>query len=269
MTARRDPDARIAEFFRAAQPDLPDRTFEAVRDQVHATRQVRTLRAMADADVLRAAGWLFAAAGLLAVAVLALTPRQALGPGAPTPALPTPTEPGTRLGTPGSSPGGAGPTVTEVGPTRFTSPLYGYTLTLPTGWSPAQAFLRWDGRRQPGPDADVDKFAGPGKLSAFGFAGAFAGTLADFVGDRIAANARDHADTCPNRVPEINEPLRIGRQRWVLLGWDCGAVINQAVTVRAGIAYAFTFRDLGIDAATDPADRALFQLLLDSVELPS
>jgi hypothetical protein len=147
--------------------------------------------------------------------------------------------------------------------------MYGYTVTIPAGWLAAPAVLRWDGTKSSGPDAESDKFAGPAQLTSWAIAGPFSGDLAAFVTDRIAANARDHSDTCPRATPEINEPLQIGGQPWVLLGWNCGAVINQALTFRAGVAYVFTFRDLGVRAATDPADRALFMSILDSVELPN
>ena len=162
------------------------------------------------------------------------------------------------------------PTTSPPGPTVFTSPLYGYDITLPGGWTVGPARIRWDGASAPGNDVpSVDRFVGPERLSAWGFAGPFSGDLAAFVSDRIAATARDHADTCPVAEPEINEPLQIGGQPWVLLGWDCGALINTAVTVRAGVAYAFTLRDLAVEAASDPDDRAIFRSMLDSIELPT
>ena len=147
--------------------------------------------------------------------------------------------------------------------------LYDYTVTIPAGWIAAPAVLHWDGKRQPGPDAESDKFAGPDGITAWAFAGPFGGDLAALVTDRIAANARDHADTCPVPEPEVNEALQIGDQPWVVLGWNCGASINQAVTVRGGMAYGFTFRDFDVRAATDAGDRALFRSILDSVELPN
>jgi hypothetical protein len=253
MNQQRGADPRIAAYFKTAQPDLPDRTFDAVREEIHRTGQVVALGPLRLPTMPRFAAYLVTAAMVIAVGALALVPRQGLVPGGPSSPVP-------------SSATSATP---PVGPTRFNSTIYGYSVTIPAGWIAAAAFIPWDGTRQPGPDADVDKFAGPGQLSAFGFAGPFEGGLAAFVTDRIAANARDHADTCPHRRPDINEPLQIGGRRWVLLGWNCGVLINQALTVRAGIAYAFTFRDLGVDGATDPADRALFESILDSVQLPS
>ena len=161
------------------------------------------------------------------------------------------------------------PTTSPSGPTVYTSPLYGYTIALPGGWTVGPARIRWDGASAPGDDfSSVDRFVGPERLSAWGFAGPFSGDLAAFVSDRIAATARDHSDTCPVAEPEINEPLQIGGQPWVLLGWNCGALINTAVTVRAGVAYAFTFRDLAVVAASDADDRAIFEDLLSSVTLP-
>ena len=151
----------------------------------------------------------------------------------------------------------------------FTSPLYDYSVTVPAGWISAPAILRWDGIKHPGPEAETDQFVGPGDLTAWAFAGPFTGELTAFVADRIVANARDHSDTCPVAEPEIDEALQIGGRSWVLLGWNCGALINTAVTVRAGVAYTFTFRDLDVRAATDPVDRAIFLSMLDSVELPA
>ena len=261
MNAPRDPDARIAAFFEAAQPDLPDRAFDAVRGDIHRTRQLVVIGPWRQPTSFRGAGFVAAAAAALAVAIVLLNLRPVGGPGgAPSPA---PTQ--TVAPSPVASPSAV---ASPSGPTVFTSPLYGYTVTIPAGWLSAAAMIAWDGTKAPGPYAEVDRFAGPEKLTAWSFAGPFSGDLAAFVGDRIAANARDHSDTCPRATPEINEPLQIGDQPWVLLGWNCGALINQAVTVRAGVAHSFIYRDLGIEAATEPADRALFLSILDSVELP-
>jgi hypothetical protein len=262
MTAPRDPDARIAAFFEASQPDLPDRAFDAVRRDIHRTRQLIVIGPWRQPTSFQSFGFVAAAAAAVAVAIVLLNMRPGFGPGGvPTPA-PTPTV--------GPLPVvSASAAASPSGPTVFTSPLYGYTATIPAGWFTAPALLRWDGTKSPGPDAEADKFAGPEQISAWAIGGPFSGDLAAFVTNRIAANARDHSDTCPVAEPEINEPLQIGGQPWVLLGWNCGAVINQALTLRNGVAYVFTFRDLGVRAATDPVDRALFLSILDSVELPS
>jgi hypothetical protein len=262
MTAPRDRDARIAAFFEATQPDLPDRTFDAVRRDIHRTRQLVVLGPLREPDSILGARFAAAAVVVLAVGIALLNLRPAVGPGG----VPIPTATPTVVPSPTISPSAA---ASPSGPTVFTSPLYGYTLTIPAGWISAPAIVRWDGKRQSGPDAESDKFGGPDRLSAWGFAGSFSGDLDGFVTNRITANARDHADTCPVDALEINEPLQIGGQPGVLLGWNCDALINQAVTVRSGVAYAFVFRDLAARAASDPADRAIFQSIIDSIELPT
>ena len=67
----------------------------------------------------------------------------------------------------------------------------------------------------------------------------------------------------------MNERIDIHGQSWQLLGWNCGALINEAVTLRAGTAYVFVFRDLAVRTAIDPTDRAVFNGILESVVLPS
>jgi hypothetical protein len=261
MTPRADEDARIEAFFETRQPDLPDRTLQTVRREIRQISQLRAIRQPGVGDIL-VARFVAAAAVLVALSIAFINVLPVLGPGG----VPTPAQLATTVPSPSALPSAAAP---PSDPTVFTSQLYGYTITIPAGWVSAPAIVRWDGRRQPGPDAETDKFGGPGQLSAFGFAGPFSGNLAALVSDRKAATARDHADTCPVPEPEATEPLQIGGQRWVLLGWDCGALINTAVTVRDGVAYVFTYRDLGIRAATDAADRAIFRSMLDSIELPT
>ena len=154
-------------------------------------------------------------------------------------------------------------------PSTFTSPLYGYRLTLPAGWAAGAAVLRWDGLSQPGYEEPVvDKFGGPPSASAFAFAGSVTSGLDAFVQDRIKANARDHGDTCPT-TPEVNEPIQIGGQPGVFLAWNCGILINQAVTVHDGVGFAMTMRDMDVQAATNSEDRAILEALLDSVVFPS
>lgn len=266
MTARPDPDQLISAFFEASQPELPDRAFDAVRREIHRTRQRIVVGPLRAPDSLLAFRAVLAAAAVLVVAVAFLNLRPVLGPVGPFGPSPSPSPTPTVVPAPSTGPS---PTASPFGPTTFVSPLYGYTVIVPAGWLAAEAFLRWDGTRQPGADVDTDKFVGPGQLIVHAFAGPFAGDLAAFVTDRIAANTRDHSDTCPIAKPEINERLKIAGRDWVLLGWNCGALINQAVTVRGGVAYAFTLRDLSIQVATEPADRAQLLSILDSVELPS
>jgi hypothetical protein len=160
-------------------------------------------------------------------------------------------------------------TSVAASPSTFTSPLYGYTLTLPAGWSAGAAIFRWDGRSAAGhEEPEVDKFGGPPSASAWAFAAPVKLDLDGFVQDRIEANAREHGDTCP-ATPEVNEPIQIGGEPGVFLAWNCGILINQALIVHEGIGFCMLLRDLKVQAATDDADRALLEDLLNSVTFPS
>ena len=257
MTSSRDVDRVIDAFFEQRQPELPDRVFDAVRRDIHHTRQAVVIWPWARPNATPLTGVVVAAV-VVALVASSIGSRPSSGPGtAPTatPAL-----------TPSVS---ASPSRPEAppSPTTFTSRLYGYSLRLPPEWAAAPALLRWEGRLQPAfGDPEVDNFGGPAKLAALAFAGPFDGDLDAFVRDRVAANARDHSDTCPPDALEVNEPVDVAGQHGVLLGWNCGALINQALVVRDGMAYAFTFRDLGKPAASDPTDLAIFQSILATVQ---
>src|SRR4029077_16084411 len=103
----------------------------------------------------------------------------------------------------------------------------------------------------------------PAAASAWFFGAPTTKDLAGKVKESIAANAAAHGNTCP-AVPEIKDPVDIAGQPGTLLGWNCGILINSGITVHDGVAYLFGFRDPGVHAATDPADRAAFLELLKS-----
>lgn len=242
MSEHRDPDRLIAAYFAQQAPDLPDRAFDAIRRDIHRTHQRRVLwpwRAPETPVVARA---LPVTAAILLLVSLWLLILAGIGPGgAPTPPGPT--------------------------PNVFRSPLYHYSIVVPAGWATTPATIRWDGTSQPSLGPNVDQLAGP-HLIVLGYAGPFAGNLAAFVQDRIAANARDHSDTCPSNALQLNQPTTIGGQPGVLLGLNCGARIDQAITVRDGVGYAFTIRDIAFSPTLDPTDFASVQSMLDSLILP-
>jgi hypothetical protein len=159
--------------------------------------------------------------------------------------------------------GGPGPSAPNV----FRSPLYGYSIVVPTGWRATPATVRWDGESAPSLGPNVDQLAGP-HLIMLGYAGPFAGNLAAFVQDRIAASIRDHSDTCPSNALQLNQPTTIGGEPGVLLGLGCGARIDQAITVHDGVGYAFTIRDKAFSSTLDPQDLAIVQSMLDSLTFP-
>jgi hypothetical protein len=155
-----------------------------------------------------------------------------------------------------------------AGPTTFTSATYGYSLTLPGGWTSIQATKAWDGKGAPFHDVpEADQFVGPAPASAWFFGAPTTKDLANRVKESIAANAAEHGNTCPP-VPDVQDPIDIGGEPGTLLAYNCGILINSAITVHKGIAYLFGFRDPAVHAATDPADRAVFLGLLKSVIFP-
>jgi hypothetical protein len=164
--------------------------------------------------------------------------------------------------------GGVGGPASPSAPNVFRSPFYGYSIAVPTGWRATPATTLWDGESQPSLGPNVDQLAGP-HLIVLGYAGPFPGNLAAFVQGRLAANARDHADTCPSNALVLNESITIGDRPGVLLGLNCGARIDQAITVQDGIGYAFTVRDANFSPTLDPADLATVRSMLDRVIFPA
>ena len=153
-------------------------------------------------------------------------------------------------------------------PNSFTSNTYGYSVTVPGGWKVIQATATWDGKGAPFHDVpEADQFIGPKVASAWFFGAPTTKDLAGKVTESIAANAAGHSNTCP-AVPDVNDPIEIGGQPGVLIGYDCGILINTGITVHKGVAYLFGFRDPAVHAATDPTDRAVFLELLKSVKFP-
>jgi len=202
----------------------------------------------------------------VALVALAACSGQSGGPSSP-PATVAVTPEVTQAPTPVAT---VKPAATAASPVTFTSPLYGYTITLPPDWAVGAAILRWDGRSAPGhEEPTVDKFGGPPSASAWANAAPVTVDLDRFVKDNIAWTVRDHGDTCPATAPEKTEPIKIGGETGTLLSWDCGILINQALLVRNGTGYVFVMRDLAVQAATDPADRALLESLLNAVTFPS
>jgi hypothetical protein len=243
MTERRDPDRLIAAYFAQGAPDLPDRAFDAVRRDIHGIRQRRVVWPWRQPEGRVLGRALALAAAVLVLVSLWMLTVPGLGPGGGPTSSPTPT------------------------PRVFRSPLYGYSIVVPDEWKATPAVVRWDGVSAPSLGPDVDQLAGP-HLIVLGYAGPFAGNLAAFVQDRIAASTRDHSDTCPSNALQLNQPTTIGAEPGVLLGLNCGARIDQAITVHDGVGYAFTIRDAAFSPTLDPTDFATAQAMLDSLTFP-
>lgn len=146
------------------------------------------------------------------------------------------------------------------------SASYGYSVILPLGWTARQARTVWDGTAGLNYQSnEVDLFTGPASASSFGAAVPWPKGLDAFVTSVIVNDGRFHADTCPATRPQTRTAITIGTTAGVLLVYNCGILINIAVTVQDAVGYRFTFRDSGVTTATDPADRATFLRILHSV----
>jgi hypothetical protein len=193
----------------------------------------------------------------------------------PSQASPAPVQPSATVSAPSTSPSAAAESMSPAAsPTpaasaaMFTSKTYGYSLTPPAGWTTIQATAKWDGIGAPFHDVpEADQFVGQGPASAWFYGAPTTKDLPARVKESIAANAKDHGNTCPP-VPAFQDAIQIGGEPGVLLGFDCGILINSAITVHDGVAYLFGFRDPAVHAASSPDDRALFLGLLESVKFP-
>ena len=154
-------------------------------------------------------------------------------------------------------------------PSSFTSAVYGYTVELPGGWKAIEAKVAWNGTSSISSDGpEVDQWIGRTEASAWAYAAPYSGDLSAYTKKTVADNAKYHGTTCPP-TPEAQDPIMIGGEPGVLLAYDCGILINLALSVHNGVGYSFGLRDPTIPAATDPADAAIFAALLDSVQFPT
>jgi hypothetical protein len=183
---------------------------------------------------------------------------------APSPSMASPSA----LASPSVEPSVSASATAVPSATSFTSATYGYSLTVPPGWSSGQATKTWDGSSGlSSGSAEVDKFIGPSSASSTGVAAPSDQTLSGYADALVAANAKYHGDTCPAR-PAARKPITIGGDPATLLEYDCGILINLAVTVHKGVGYEFLLRDPAIHASSDPSDQESFLALLHSVKFP-
>jgi hypothetical protein len=151
----------------------------------------------------------------------------------------------------------------------FTSPLYGYTVSLPAGWSATPAITVWDGEGAPGnDDPAVDKFQSGGSAAAFAFAAPVSLDLAAYAADVIARNDKFHGDLCPTK-PDLVEATTVGSDPATFIAWNCGILINVVVALHGDKGYEFVFRDPGVNQATNPADQETFDSMLETVSFPA
>jgi hypothetical protein len=171
-----------------------------------------------------------------------------------------------------SSPAGSSAVVTSSSSrasqsTTFTSGKYGYAVTLPPGWTGTQAAEKWDVHAGFGLNSEsftADQFRSPSDTPvSSAVATHWKGDLAAWARLWIVATDRYH-ESCPPK-PNTRNSVSIGGQPGLLLAYNCGILVNMAVTVHRGVAYNFTLVDDSVPAATGPTDHATFLNMLKSV----
>jgi hypothetical protein len=168
-----------------------------------------------------------------------------------------------------SAPATQSPAATSSTPaaTRiFSSRRYGYTETLPAGWTGGQATQQWNGTGAPGDeDSVVDLFHGPGGVEAWAMAAPTQESLAAYARATIRAAHAGHP--CP-ATPQTDQAITIGGSPARLLGMECppgsGFLVETAVTIHDGTAFVFASQNPS-GTGSQSADRAAFRTFLASI----
>jgi hypothetical protein len=166
--------------------------------------------------------------------------------------------------------------------TVFVSTQYGYSVTVPAGWTIVPAAGKWDGTSSVASDDPVvDQLVAPSVTNrctkvftcgpnAWAYAAAENRSLADFAAERVARDAADHP--CPP-APESSEPATMAGVPALVQSKHCpagadGQFVMAAFAVKDGVGYELYLEDRAHDPVAEPADRADFLALLASIVLP-
>jgi hypothetical protein len=251
MSVRKSFEHRLNDWLDEGPQVAPHDLLHAVLEEIPSVRQER--RALF-VGRWRISMVTFARLGVAAIAVAVVA------------AVIIATRPAPQVGTDASQ------TPTPTAPassSTFTSKLYGYSISVPPGWTATNAGTRWSGSGAPDDQSlEIDAIVSPGRVAKAMIASAAPTSkdLAAYTADGIAATYEVHKDTCPAAEhPASVESITIGGEPGEMESINCGILINVAYTVHAGQGYRFTFRDEGVAAATDPTDKATFLAMLASV----
>ena len=160
------------------------------------------------------------------------------------------------------------PTTTTASESVFTSPLYSYSIVLPTDWTPDPAIERWDGSVG-GFDSTTDNSdAFEGTIlnnTLWAVAAPTTKGLNDFVSDQNAIDVIEH--DCEN-PPDIDEPITLDDEPARLTAKHCPIgdkpLIASAAVIKDGVGYFFYFRNVDPDSSS----LDVFRELLTRVTLP-
>jgi hypothetical protein len=149
MTSPHDLDRQLAAFLTDGPTELPDPSFDAVRDRMETTRQRVVLGPWRVPDMSKLVPY---ALGTAAVVVALVVGIQFLRPAEPSePAAVPSVQPSATVSppTPSTSPSASAAASTPPLTQTFTSPLHGISVSHPEGWIAQPATELWtDGTRQ-------------------------------------------------------------------------------------------------------------------------
>ena len=155
-------------------------------------------------------------------------------------------------------------------PSVFISPIYGYSISLPAGWSVVKpATEGWDAVSAPGHDTEsADLFASTSGTLLWAYSGPTSKSLARFTAAQTAADAAAHP--CP-AAPETDEAFRVGGEAAQFTVKHCpatdGILVAMTAVIREGTGYLFYFQHPPAAPSRDD-DAAVFKMLLAAVVLP-
>ncbi len=262
MTAPHDLDRQLHAFLADGPTELPDPSFDAVRDRMETTRQRVVLGPWRFPDMSK-----FVPIGLgVAAVVVVLAGIQLLaspapgGVGAVPSVQPSPTPSPTPVPSPSASPASSPPPLTQT----FTSPLHGISVSYPEGWLARAATEPWtDGPSSHSvdlaiddPQPDADHLYDP-ILTDHLFLTMTSQPIGDSTPDEWMA--AQMAGECT-----ATEPIAVGEASGLIGSEGC----DLAVVTTDGRGYWMILRRSGDDpSAVASYDRAWFEEVLATVKL--
>ncbi len=273
MTAPQDLDRELTAFLTDGPTELPDASFDAVRDRMETTRQRVVLGPWRVPDMSKFVPYALGAAAVVVALVAGLQflrPTEPSGPAAvpsvqpsaipsPTPTQ-TPTQTPTPSTTPSASHAASPPPLTQT----FTSPLHGFSVSYPEGWLARAATEPWTGGpsshsvdlAQDDPQPDADHLYDP-ILTDHLFLTMTSQPIGDATPDEWMA--AQMAGECT-----ATEPIAVGESSGLIGSEGC----DLAVVTTDGRGYWITLRRSGDDpSAVASYDRAWFEEVLATVQL--
>jgi hypothetical protein len=266
MTAPQDLDRELTAFLRDGPTELPNPSFDAVRDHMEMTRQRVVLGPWRVPDMSRFVPYALGAAAVVVAMVVGIQffrPAEPSGPAAvpsvqPS-AIPSPTPTRTPSTAPSASPAASPPPLTQT----FTSQFHGISVSYPEGWIVQAATEPWtDGTHQANAtDTFADDLYDP-VLEDHLFLSFASQPLGDSTPDEWVAQQMGGA--CSDTEPiSATEPIEVDGATGLIR--DCDLMV--AVTT-ASRGYWIILRASQDDpSAVAGYDRAWFDKVLATVQL--